>query len=67
MLDDLPDDAEQLKRLVHSIRKPVIAELDQQPRYLCGQCGLKPRMLFWQCPSCKRWGSIAPAEDRLKT
>lgn len=66
LLDDLPADAEQLKLVVHSIRKPVMTELDQQPRFHCSQCGLKPRMLFWQCPSCKRWGSIAPAEDRLK-
>ena len=29
--------------------------------YQCHHCGLKPRVLFWQCPSCKQWASITPA------
>ena len=33
--------------------------------YQCHHCGLKPRVLFWQCPSCKQWGSITPAADPL--
>ena len=34
-------------------------------QYQCHHCGLKPRVLFWQCPSCKQWGSITPAADPL--
>jgi lipopolysaccharide biosynthesis regulator YciM len=34
-------------------------------RYRCTSCGLAPGLLFWQCPSCKQWGSVIPADDRL--
>lgn len=33
--------------------------------YHCHHCGLKPRVLFWQCPSCKQWATITPAADPL--
>jgi len=39
--------------------------LDAQPRYSCSSCGLKPGVLFWQCPSCKQWATIAPARDEI--
>jgi len=31
-----------------------------KPVYRCGQCGFAGRKLVWQCPSCRRWGSIRP-------
>jgi lipopolysaccharide biosynthesis regulator YciM len=31
-----------------------------KPIYRCGQCGFSGRNLVWQCPSCRRWGSIRP-------
>ena len=31
-----------------------------KPVYRCGQCGFAGRNLVWQCPSCRRWGSIRP-------
>lgn len=34
----------------------------QQPRYLCTACGLQPNLLFWQCPSCRQWGAVVPAD-----
>jgi lipopolysaccharide biosynthesis regulator YciM len=30
------------------------------PVYDCQQCGFTGRELHWQCPSCRRWGSIIP-------
>lgn len=39
--------------------------LQALPRYVCSSCGLKPGVLFWQCPSCKQWATIAPAKDTL--
>lgn len=29
-----------------------------QPDHQCEHCGFVARQLHWQCPSCKRWGSI---------
>lgn len=37
--------------------------LAARPRYRCASCGLQPGVLFWQCPSCKRWATIAPTAD----
>lgn len=34
----------------------------RQPRFHCTACGLQPNLLFWQCPSCKQWGAIVPAD-----
>ncbi len=40
--------------LLNVVRHLVAA----QPSYRCDQCGFEARALHWQCPSCKRWGSI---------
>lgn len=34
--------------------------------YRCEHCGLTPRVLFWQCPSCKNWATIRPTSDQLR-
>lgn len=39
--------------------------LQAQPRFTCSSCGLKPGVLFWQCPSCKQWATIAPTKEDL--
>jgi lipopolysaccharide biosynthesis regulator YciM len=36
--------------------------LEMQPVYQCEHCGFEARALHWQCPSCKRWGSIKAVE-----
>ncbi|WP_461536361.1 lipopolysaccharide assembly protein LapB [Spongorhabdus nitratireducens] len=28
--------------------------------YSCRECGYDGRMLHWQCPSCKSWGTVSP-------
>jgi lipopolysaccharide biosynthesis regulator YciM len=34
--------------------------IDRQAEYRCRQCGLKTQTLFWQCPTCKAWGTVKP-------
>jgi lipopolysaccharide biosynthesis regulator YciM len=34
--------------------------LVRQPAYQCDHCGFSARAMHWQCPSCKRWGSVQP-------
>lgn len=34
--------------------------LERDASYRCHHCGFRPRALHWQCPSCKRWGTIKP-------
>lgn len=36
--------------------------LPRQPVYQCEHCGFEARALHWQCPSCKRWGSVKAVE-----
>ena len=49
-----------------SLRGALRKLIDSSPRYKCGQCGFTPRQLFWQCPTCKQWGTTAPVEDLFK-
>lgn len=63
----------QLLAEIHAERSPVCEALhhglgravEAMAPYRCGECGLTARLLFWQCPSCKRWGSIAPRADEI--
>lgn len=66
LIEQLPEEPAALEQVIAEVRGPVSKQLDAQSPYLCHHCGLKPRMLFWQCPGCKQWGSIAPADDRLQ-
>ena len=36
--------------------------LARQPVYQCEQCGFQARLLHWQCPSCKSWGTVMPVQ-----
>lgn len=49
-----------------SLRKAIARAVEVNSRYLCGHCGFNPRQLFWQCPSCKQWGSVVPVDDLQK-
>jgi lipopolysaccharide biosynthesis regulator YciM len=61
---ELPPD-ETMAQAIVSLRDALRKAAASRVRYRCGSCGLSPGLLFWQCPSCKQWGSIAPADDRL--
>lgn len=63
---DAPADSPVLQRTSASLKSAVTTLVRARPRYLCLSCGMKPAQLFWQCPSCKQWGTVLPAEDRLE-
>lgn len=33
--------------------------------YRCEHCGFTPRNRFWQCPSCRQWGTIHRLPDQI--
>lgn len=33
---------------------------EDKPVYRCDQCGFNGKTLHWQCPGCKKWGTIRP-------
>lgn len=49
-----------------SLRLALRRLMESAPRYQCSHCGFSPRQQFWQCPSCKRWGSIAPIDEAMR-
>ena len=34
--------------------------IKDKPNYRCDGCGYESKSLYWQCPSCKTWGSVSP-------
>jgi lipopolysaccharide biosynthesis regulator YciM len=36
--------------------------LEDRATYQCGHCGFKSKVLRWQCPGCKNWGSALPIQ-----
>ena len=32
--------------------------IKRKPTYKCQCCGFSSKVIFWQCPSCKNWGSM---------
>jgi len=43
-------------------RELLIKRAARGPKYRCQQCGFAPGLLFWQCPSCKSWATVRPAD-----
>lgn len=60
-LESQTGDDDAAKAVLEAARK----RLEARPRYCCSSCGLQPSVLFWQCPSCKQWASIAPLSALL--
>ncbi|MCE2572540.1 lipopolysaccharide assembly protein LapB [Motilimonas eburnea] len=48
------------KTSLDSLRKLVLEQLKMSPKCRCRKCGFATRSIFWQCPSCKTWGSVKP-------
>lgn len=61
------DTATPAPRLMESVRNSIAGLARARPRYCCSNCGMQPGLLFWQCPSCHLWSTVAPTEDALET
>jgi lipopolysaccharide biosynthesis regulator YciM len=46
-------------RVIHEVVRCLLV---RQPAYQCEHCGFSARALHWQCPSCKRWGTVQPVQ-----
>jgi lipopolysaccharide biosynthesis regulator YciM len=51
------------RQILDTLRTHLGELLSDLPGYRCGQCGLETKTLFWQCPSCRNWGTIKPRKD----
>lgn len=48
------------KASLEMLKALVAEQIKAKPSHRCGHCGFSSRSLFWQCPSCKQWGTIRP-------
>lgn len=55
-------DAKSIER-IGIIRDLIEHYKNQTPRFVCHRCGFETKMLFWQCPGCRRWESLKPANS----
>jgi lipopolysaccharide assembly protein B len=53
-------DSTQAKESISLLKSLVEKQISLKPNYRCQQCGFSTKIIFWQCPSCKRWASIKP-------
>jgi lipopolysaccharide biosynthesis regulator YciM len=57
------DDTDQRRqrdlRVLHEL---LMGLMENRGPYRCGDCGFEPQYLHWQCPSCRRWGTIKPVK-----
>ena len=43
----------------------LLAQLaNELPAYQCHRCGFAARVLHWQCPGCRSWGTMDPYYER---
>ena len=40
----------------------VVKLIELKPVYSCEVCGFSSKQIYWNCPSCKNWGSIKPIQ-----
>lgn len=48
------------QQLLDDMREILNQLVQGEPDYLCHNCGFQGRVLHWQCPGCKSWGSVKP-------
>lgn len=56
----MPDDAGTVLESWSLIEEVIGRLLETKPRYSCRYCGFGGRHPHWQCPGCKRWGTVKP-------
>ena len=44
------------------LKKAIDALREHQSIYQCRQCGFPGRLLHWQCPGCRYWGTVFPVQ-----
>ena len=43
-----------------TLRNLTFQLLEKKPEHQCSSCGFTSKLLYWQCPKCREWGSIKP-------
>lgn len=59
----LADSESDVQKKLAFLEKVFAELLEKEPNYRCVHCGFAGKMFYWQCPSCRAWGSLQ-SEDR---
>ena len=60
------EDKEKLsEQSLSKIQQSVEQFISNRSTHQCGQCGFHGKLLYWQCPSCHRWGTVVPIMPSL--
>ncbi len=54
------DDSADSSAALTQLKSLIDAQIAANYRYSCHRCGFQSRLLFWQCPSCRRWDTLKP-------
>ncbi|MBS0290062.1 MAG: lipopolysaccharide assembly protein LapB [Proteobacteria bacterium] len=52
---EIRDDLLMLKSLIEQL-------VEKKAVYRCSHCGFASRLMHWQCPSCRQWGTVKPIQ-----
>ncbi|MCI0750062.1 MAG: tetratricopeptide repeat protein [Nevskiales bacterium] len=63
LLQSATESSSTLAPLYKGLRDALRAVMEKRPGYDCQQCGFRPMALFWQCPSCRQWGTVVPLNE----
>jgi lipopolysaccharide biosynthesis regulator YciM len=51
---------ERTQTSIDHLNELIDKQIAQRPKYRCQSCGFSGRLLYWLCPSCKKWSVIKP-------
>lgn len=63
--DHDPESATEPRVALDAVRRGLGRVLSHTDHYRCQNCGFAGKVLHWQCPSCRIWGSVLPTRDRM--
>lgn len=44
--------------VIMQLKSLIDAQIASNAHYSCSKCGFESTMMFWQCPSCRRWDTM---------
>lgn len=59
---NLEQSTESVKDKLNVLKDVTTQLLENKSKYSCHVCGFNGFTLHWQCPSCKKWGTIKPIQ-----
>ena len=46
-----------------NVKQIISMLLNDKHQYRCNNCGFSGKKLHWQCPGCRKWGTVRPISE----